>query len=65
MESASFTLLCKHFMTAGRQLWTHTTCILPMTSRSIRKHTEIKNLQNNEPFTYLGYISQPNRNKEP
>ena len=38
---------------------------LPITSSNTGLHTEIKQLQTDEPMTYLGYISYPDGNQKP
>ena len=38
---------------------------LPITSSNTGRHTDIKQLQPNEPMTYLGYTSQPDGNQNP
>ena len=44
---------------------THSSHTLPITSSNTGLHTEIKQLQTNEPMTYLGYTSQPDGNQTP
>ena len=44
---------------------THSSHTLPITSSNTGLHTEIKQLQTNEPMTYLGYTSQPDGNQIP
>ena len=44
---------------------THLSYTLPITSSNIGLHTEIKELQTDEPMTYLGYTSQLDGNHNP
>ena len=44
---------------------THSSHTRPITSSNTGLHTEIIQLQTNEPMTYLGYTSQPDGNQIP